>query len=65
MSELYSRLLTTLNDIGSPSFELVFVDDGSVDDSRIVAKKLCDVDRHVKMIALSRNFGHQFAITAG
>jgi dolichol-phosphate mannosyltransferase len=65
LSELHSRLLTTLSDIGLPSFELIFIDDGSVDDSRMVAKKLCDVDPRVKMIALSRNFGHQLAITAG
>ncbi len=31
----------------------------------MLGKKLCEVDRHVKMIAPSGNFGHQFAITAG
>jgi dolichol-phosphate mannosyltransferase len=63
--DLHARLSSTLTTMSLPSYELILVDDGSVDDSRSTVRKLCDADPHVKMIALSRNFGHQFAITAG
>jgi dolichol-phosphate mannosyltransferase len=46
-------------------FELIFVDDGSSDDSftkiKIVAKK----DKKVKVVSLARNFGKEIAVTAG
>jgi dolichol-phosphate mannosyltransferase len=49
----------------TPEFELIYVDDGSRDDT---ARKLRDIqagDGHVRVIRLSRNFGHQIAVTAG
>jgi len=61
---LYRRLSETLTECGD-NLEIVFVDDGSSDDSaRWVAEK-AGQDRRVKLIKLSRNFGHQIAITAG
>jgi polyisoprenyl-phosphate glycosyltransferase len=61
---LYDRLTTTLRSVGVP-FELIFVNDGSWDGSwqRILA--IGSGDRSVRGINLSRNFGHQVAITAG
>lgn len=46
-------------------YELIFVDDGSRDASREVLRELHAADPHVKVIGLSRNFGHQNALTAG
>jgi len=46
-------------------FELIYVDDGSRDDSLSLVKKLGDEDKRVKCISFSRNFGHQAALTAG
>lgn len=46
-------------------FELIFVDDGSRDRSVETVKQLHESDSRVKLICLSRNFGHQIAITAG
>jgi len=47
------------------TFEILFVDDGSSDDSLIVLHKLSTVYANVFFIHLSRNFGHQSALKAG
>ena len=62
--ELYERLIAVINKMGL-SYELVFVNDGSVDNSLAIINDLALKDPHVKFIDLSRNFGHQVAITAG
>lgn len=46
-------------------FELIFVDDGSTDNSFAKMKELWERDERVKIVKLSRNFGHQVAVTAG
>jgi polyisoprenyl-phosphate glycosyltransferase len=45
--------------------EIVFVNDGSSDDSLAVMKRLHAEDERVKVVGLSRNFGHQCCLTAG
>ena len=46
-------------------FELVIVDDGSSDGTGSILERLADQDPRVRVVYLSRNFGHQTAITAG
>jgi polyisoprenyl-phosphate glycosyltransferase len=46
-------------------FEIIFVDDGSTDESLYLLKKLSEQNKNIKYISLSRNFGQQAAITAG
>src|SRR5437868_11216359 len=46
-------------------FELVLVDDGSTDGTADLLDRLADEDWRVRVIHLSRNFGHQAALTAG
>src|ERR1700735_2714760 len=46
-------------------FELVLVDDGSSDGSPMLLRKLASSDARVRVVQLSRNFGHQTALTAG
>jgi polyisoprenyl-phosphate glycosyltransferase len=46
-------------------FELIFVDDGSTDGSLRVLADLNQLDSRIKAVRLSRNFGHQVAISAG
>ena len=46
-------------------YEIVLVNDGSTDRSREILITLARQDLHVRVVDLSRNFGHQFAITAG
>jgi dolichol-phosphate mannosyltransferase len=46
-------------------YEIVYVNDGSRDDTLEVLRRLYDADPHVKIIDLARNFGHQRAVSAG
>ena len=45
--------------------ELIFVDDGSNDETLSLLKNFAKFDKRVKVISLTRNFGHQIAVTAG
>jgi polyisoprenyl-phosphate glycosyltransferase len=64
LEELYRRLGPVMDALDGPS-EIVFIDDGSDDGSFEVMCKLQEVDPRVKVVRLSRNFGHQIALTAG
>ncbi len=46
-------------------FELIFVDDGSSDGSGEIIERICTHDPRVRLLRLSRNFGHQVALSAG
>lgn len=61
---LYERLKKVLNGI-ELEHELLFVNDGSQDQSIQVIKQLAEQDISVRYIDFSRNFGHQIAVTAG
>jgi glycosyltransferase involved in cell wall biosynthesis len=47
------------------NYEVIFVDDGSSDDTLSIARTLASRDTRVKYVALARNFGHQAALRAG
>lgn len=47
------------------SVEIIFVDDGCKDKTLIHLRAFAELNPNVKVISLSRNFGHQIAITAG
>jgi putative glycosyltransferase len=49
----------------TPSFEIIFVDDGSPDDSAAAVRKIVERDPRAVLVELSRNFGHHKAIIAG
>ena len=46
-------------------WELIFVDDGSKDNSLEIIERLHGQNKHIKVLALSRNCGHQMALTCG
>lgn len=46
-------------------YEIIFVNDGSPDNTWAEIKKLCEKDDRVRGIHLSRNFGKEIALTAG
>jgi dolichol-phosphate mannosyltransferase len=60
----YTTLKQYLDTLGE-SYELVFVDDGSTDRSRAILAARSAQDPSVRIVALSRNFGHEMATTAG
>jgi dolichol-phosphate mannosyltransferase len=62
IEEFYARICSALE--GLP-FELVLVDDGSSDASAVLLHQLASGDPRVRVVYLSRNFGHQTALTAG
>ena len=49
----------------TPSFEVIFVDDGSPDGSAAAVRRIVDRDPRAVLVQLSRNFGHHKAIMAG
>lgn len=49
----------------APDHEVVYVDDGSTDDSPTILLAAAANDPHVRVLSFSRNFGHQAAVTAG
>ncbi len=51
--------------VGSHPFELVLVNDGSSDATPEILDRIADTDPRVRVVHLSRNFGHQAALTAG
>jgi glycosyltransferase involved in cell wall biosynthesis len=62
IEEFYARVCAALSGL---SFELVLVDDGSTDGGPAVLERLASGDPRVRVVFLSRNFGHQTALTAG
>jgi undecaprenyl-phosphate 4-deoxy-4-formamido-L-arabinose transferase len=64
LEELADRLIGTLHRLGK-SYEVIFVDDGSTDDSAKLLKGLYELHATVKVIRLNRNYGQHLAIFAG
>ncbi|MBT8494725.1 MAG: glycosyltransferase family 2 protein [Deltaproteobacteria bacterium] len=65
LPELYRRLQTVLSEMAIDDYEIVLIDDGSVDRSHELMVALRDKDPRVVVLKLSRNFGHHVAMTAG
>ena len=61
----HERLTSVLAGMSWLDYELIFVNDGSHDDTQAILAQLQLVDPHVRVLLLSRNFGHQIAVTAG
>ena len=61
---LYMKLTEVMDSIGEP-YELVFVDDGSRDESFKILSEIYEHDRRVNLIRLRRNFGQTPALKAG
>ena len=64
LETFYHRLTAVADKLGEP-YEIIFVNDGSTDDSAGVIHRLSLNDPRVKTVEFSRNFGHQAALTAG
>ena len=64
VDEFYERAVAAARAL-TPDYELVFVNDGSPDDSLERARRLVSRDGRVRVIDLSRNFGHHRAMMTG
>jgi glycosyltransferase involved in cell wall biosynthesis len=62
IEEFVARVRNALADL---PYELVLVNDGSTDGSPLILDRLAEADPRVSIVHLSRNFGHQTALTAG
>lgn len=61
----HKSLEAVVSKLNKYSFEIIYVDDGSTDGTNQLIRKLCDQDKAVKLVKLSRNFGKESALTAG
>src|SRR5256714_9342114 len=64
VTDLYDRLKAVM-EVGGESFEIVFVDDGSSDDTFHLLRQIAGVDSRVTVVRLRRNFGQTSALAAG
>ena len=62
--QLHARLSEVMRS-SQQGYELVFINDGSRDGSLAIIQQLAGEDSNVRYIDLSRNFGHQIAVSAG
>lgn len=65
LQTLYDSVCQTIDNLPSYDFELLFVNDGSIDGTQAIIERLAHADSHVKYVELSRNFGKENAMLAG
>jgi putative glycosyltransferase len=65
INEFYERTSAAARQLVGEDYEIVLVNDGSPDNSLSLAIKLTELDPHVIVVDLSRNFGHHKAMLAG
>ncbi len=64
LHETHRRLTEVCRSLGV-DYELIYVNDGSRDETWPLMHRLCEADPHAVVVNLSRNHGHQLALTAG
>lgn len=62
--ELLARLTAVVDALPGGPHEIIFVDDGSRDGSRALLTEAARRDERIRLVVLSRNFGHQAALSA-
>lgn len=65
IEEFYKRMTKILVELNQYDYEIIFVNDGSTDNSLNILTNIAQKDDKIKIISFSRNFGHQAAVTAG
>lgn len=63
LAEFHHRLSAVMDTVGA--WQVIYVNDGSTDDTLAILTQLCRDDCHVALVNLSRNFGKEVAMTAG
>jgi polyisoprenyl-phosphate glycosyltransferase len=65
VQKLYLEVSKVLKNLTEYEYEMIFVNDGSTDNTQLLLEGLADHDSHIKIIQFARNYGHQIAVTAG
>jgi glycosyltransferase involved in cell wall biosynthesis len=65
LPELYSKIMAVLPKVPASSYEIIFVNDGSTDNSSRVVRELAAKDKNVKGIFFRKNYGKAAALSAG
>ena len=65
IKELYERIVKVLDEININDYEIIFIENGSSDNSLNILKNINALNNKVKIVSFSRNFGYQNAILAG
>ena len=65
LQEFYERCSETAKKLIGEDYQIILVNEGSPDDSLDRSVKLCEQDSHIKVVDLSRNFGHHKAMMTG
>lgn len=65
IAETHRRLCALADSRPDYAFEFLFIDDGSSDRTLLLLREIVASDPRARVVVLSRNFGHQFAATAG
>lgn len=63
--ECYNRVFKVLTCLKDYDYEIIFINDGSKDNTLEILDDIAKEDKKVKVISFARNFGHQCAVTAG
>lgn len=65
IEESHKRLKKVIDELNTLQSEIIYINDGSTDQTAWILSKLAANDKQVKILHFSRNFGHQPAVTAG
>lgn len=65
VKECYKRITRVLTNLTDYDYEIIFIDDGSKDNTFNLLQEIAVFDVKVKVISFTRNFGHQAAVIAG
>ncbi len=65
LEKIFHEIDLVFSNLPNYQYEIIFVNDGSRDNTQAVLEDLASKHAEVKYIEFSRNFGHQFAVKAG
>lgn len=65
IEETYKQVCQVINENDLNPYEIIFINDGSSDGTIDILRRISEIDKSVKVVSFSRNFGHQVAVSAG